>query len=197
MEATETQLIQEIQRGNPESLAHYLQLRRSDLLAVILSKMGPQLQQKVEADDIYQEVCSNAVRSAPEMTFSNDGPFGWFCELAERRIVDERRKFTSQKRDSDRERGIHGKEGGDPGIVNLLIASVTSPSRAFSRQQKEFQLLEALGQLPETQQVVLDLRYAKGKSTKEIADEIGKSDGATRVLLTRSIRKLKELMESG
>ena len=42
---------------------------------------------------------------------------------------------------------------------------------------------------------MLDLRYAKGKSTKEISKEIGKSDGATRVLLTRSLKKLKEIME--
>lgn len=195
MESSHHELIEAIKSGDPDSLIQYLEMRRNDLLSVILSKMGPALQKKVEAEDIYQEVCANAVRSLDEISFSDGGPFGWVCELANRRIVDEQRKFAAQKRDSSREIGIHAKGDQDVGLVNLLVASITSPSRAFSRQQKEFHLIEALGQLPENQQKVLDLRYAKGKSTKQIAEEIGKSDGATRVLLTRSLKKLKEILE--
>jgi RNA polymerase sigma-70 factor (ECF subfamily) len=195
MDTSHHELVTAIQAGDADSLMKYLELRRNDLLAVILSKMGPALQKKVEAEDIFQEVCANAIRSQKEINFTEAGPFGWFCELADRRIIDEQRKFKAQKRDSSKEVGIHAKPNEDVGLVNLLVASITSPSRAFSRQQKEFHLLEAMGQLPKTQQQVLDLRYAKGKSTKQIADEIGKSDGATRVLLTRSLKKLREIMD--
>lgn len=195
MNCSQQELIESIKRGDRSSLARYLELRRHDLLAVIFSKMGPSLQTKVEAEDIYQEVCAHALGSADQVQFTDEGPFGWFCQLAERRIIDEQRKFSAKKRDTKREVGIHGQRDDDVGLVNLLVASITSPSRAFSRQQKEFHLLAALGQLPANQQRVLDLRYGKGKSTKEIAEEIGKSDGATRVLLTRSLKKLKSIMD--
>lgn len=187
-------LIEEIAKGNRESLAEFFQIRRFDLLAVILSKMGPGLRKKVEAEDIFQEVCSTALQSLDKVQISDAGPFGWLCEIADRRIIDQQRKFSAGKRDSARETGIHGKSDEDVGLVNLLVASITSPSRAFSRHQKEFQLIQAMKQLPENQQQVLELRYSQGKSSKEIAAEIGKSDGATRVLLTRSLQKLKEVM---
>ncbi len=193
MDTAYHELIESIKQGNQDSLAEYLQLRRPDLLAVILSKMGPALQKKVEAEDIFQEVCSSAVKSLDQMDVK-DEPFGWFCELAGRRIIDEQRKFASLKRDSKREMGIHAQGDDDVGLVNLLVASITSPSRAFSRQQKEFHLLAAMKELPEIQQKVLDLRFAKGKSSKEIAEEIGKTDGATRVLITRSLKKLKDIV---
>ena len=195
MEKSPKELVDAIQTGDSDALAKYLDLRRPDLLAVIFSKMGPGLQKKVEAEDIYQEVCSTAIRSLKDIKFNDAGPFGWFCELADRRIIDEQRKFASQKRDSKKETGIYAKGDDDVGLVNLLVASITSPSRAFSRNQKEFQLIQALDKLPDTQQQVLELRYSQGKSTKEIAAQIGKSDGAIRVLLTRSLKKLKEIME--
>ncbi len=194
METSHHELLEAIKNGDADSLIQYLELRRGDLLSVILSKMGPALQKKVEAEDIYQEICASAVRSADQIQFTQAGPFNWFCELADRRIVDEQRKFASLKRDSSRERGIHGKGDDDIGLVNLLVASITSPSRAFSRQQKEFHLLEAMEQLPDLQKQVLDLRYSQGKSSKQIAERIGKSDGATRVLLTRALKSLKKLL---
>ncbi len=193
-ESIQQKLVEEIAKGNKESLAEFFQLRRFDLLAVILSKMGPGLRKKVEAEDIFQEVCSTAIQSLDSVQISDAGPFGWLCEIADRRIIDQQRKFAAGKRDSAREKGIHGKNDDDIGLVNLLVASITSPSRAFSRNQKEFKLVQAMKELPETQQQVLELRYSKGKSSKEIAAEIGKSDGATRVLITRSLQKLKEVL---
>jgi len=193
-EDTQEKLVEEIAKGNKDSLAEFFQLRRFDLLAVILSKMGPALRTKVEAEDIFQEVCTSALQSLDSVQITDAGPFGWLCEIAGRRVIDQQRKFASGKRDSSKETGIHGKSDEDVGLVNLLVASITSPSRAFSRHQKEFKLIEAMKELPETQQQVLELRYSQGKSNKEIAAAIGKSDGATRVLITRSLKKLKEVV---
>ena len=74
-------------------------------------------------------------------------------------------------------------------------ASITSPSQAFSRNAKEFKLLAAMQQMTAEQQKVLNLRYGENLPTKQIAEMIGKSDGATRVLLTRSLKKLEQLFD--
>ena len=71
---------------------------------------------------------------------------------------------------------------------------MTTPSGALSRDQREFRLLEALKNLPEESQTALRLRYVEGLPSKEIANQLGRTDGATRVLLTRSLARLQELL---
>ena len=197
MNPQEQSLIERITQGDENAMAEYLQYRRVDLLAVILSKMGPALRSKIEVDDIFQEVATQACKHMQELDFTAQSPFGWLCELAQRRIVDADRRFSAQKRARHHEVAIHGSgDQSQIGFANLLVASITSPSHAFSRKQKEFRLLEALAQLSEEQQASIKMRYAEGLSNKEIAQRIGKSDGATRVLLTRALQKLKTIVES-
>lgn len=195
MTQTASQLLEKIRNGQPEAMAQYLEHRKIELIGVIISKMGPALRSKVEPDDIYQEVCSDAVQNMDQVNFDDHDPFGWFCELAKRRIIDSRRRFSAQKRAANREVSIQPKsDDGSGGLVNLLVASITSPSQAFSRNQREFKLLQAMEQLTEQQRQVLHMRYGKSWPSKKIADEIGKSDGATRVLITRSLKKLEKLL---
>ena len=196
MTLSEAEIIERIRGGDVDCLGEYLARRRSDLTAFIVGKMSPALRQKVEADDIYQEVCSSALQSADQIDLSQYDLFGWFCQLAKRRIVDVQRRFAAQKRAADREVGLYvtPAEASRAGLINLLVASITSPSEVFSRQQREFKLLQALSQLPEQQQRVLRLRYVDSLPSKEIATRIGKSDGATRVLITRAIKRLENIM---
>jgi len=71
---------------------------------------------------------------------------------------------------------------------------MTTASKAFSRNQREMKLMTALEQLPEDQREALRLRYVEGLQSKEIAERIGKSDGAVRVMLSRSLSKLQEIL---
>ena len=194
---SDEQLINSIRDGDSKSVAIYLQRCRVPLLSFIVKNMSDALRRKIEADDIFQEIGSYAVQNVGEIDFAQHDPFGWFCEIARRRIVDAQRKFTAQKRNVQKEVGIFGRGSSNDqtGLVNLLVASITSPSAAFSRQQKEFRLLAAMGKLSDEQQEVLKLRYGQGMASKEIASQIGKSDGATRVLITRSLKKLEGLLD--
>ena len=111
--------------------------------------------------------------------------------------MDAGRRFSgSQKRDARREVGLHGApDAGDGGgLVDLLVASITSPSKAFSRDQREFHLWAAFEKLPEDCRAALHLRYVEALPTKEIAARMGKTDGAVRVMLTRSLKKLETLL---
>ena len=195
MSDREKELTEKIAAGNSDAMADYIQMRRGDLLAVILNKMGPALRRRIEADDILQEVASTAVTSMKDLDFTERGPFGWLCEITQRKIIDAERRFSSQKRGAHREVGIHGSpDQSQIGIANLLIASITSPSRAFSRNEKEFLLLDALDKMPDEQCRVLQMRYRDGLTPRDIAKQIGKTDGATRVLLTRALQKLREMV---
>jgi len=54
------------------------------------------------------------------------------------------------------------------------------------------QVMEGLTQLSEDRRDALIMRFALGMSNREIARALGRSDGATKVLIHRSIKQLEE-----
>lgn len=193
----ESVLVEKLRKGDTEALAQYLNLRSRHLLAYIERQLGAALRRKLEPDDIFQEVSIEVVRSLGSIDLSERDPFSWLCQVAERRIIDaHRRFFEAQKRDAGREAPL-GTPGGDTqhaAIVDMLAASMTTASQAFSRNLREVKLFEALQKLPEDQREALRLRYVEGLPSKEIAERLGKTDGAIRVMLTRSLGKLQDLL---
>jgi RNA polymerase sigma-70 factor (ECF subfamily) len=179
-----------------EALAAFLEERRAPLLAYIERQLGAALRRKVEPEDILQEVAAEALRSAASYSPAPGDLFGWLCQLAERRIIDAHRRFAARKRDASREVPLSGAGGDETraGLINLLVASMTSPSQAFSRNQREQQLNAALLALPPEHRELLRLRFVERLPTKEIAQRLGKSDGAIRVLLTRLLRRLQQML---
>jgi RNA polymerase sigma-70 factor (ECF subfamily) len=186
-----------LRRHDAAALAEFLESHRPQLMAFIERQLGTALRRKVEPEDVFQEASTEAVRALPTTELGDRDPFSWLCQIAERRIIDlHRRFFDAQKRDAGREvaLGAGGSETGQVGLINMLVASMTTPSKAFSRNARELRLQEALAKLPEDQREALRLRYVESLPSREIAEKIGKSDAAVRVMLTRSIKKLQELL---
>src|SRR5436190_11943711 len=199
------ELIARIHQRDTQALADFIAAHRPQLMAFIERQLGTGLRRKVEPDDVFQEASAEAVRALPTTTLGDRDPFSWLCQIAERRIIDlHRRHFGAQKRDAGREVSLGSPGGGGGGsdatqggggLINLLVASMTTPSQAFSRNAREACLLRAMQKLPSDQQEALRLRYIENLPSKQIAEKIGKSDAAVRVMLTRSLKKLHELLE--
>jgi RNA polymerase sigma-70 factor (ECF subfamily) len=197
MPGSREELVERIRQRDAEALARFASGESGPLLAYIQRQMGARLRRKLEPEDVLQEVTAEAVRLLPEVDFADREPFGWLCQLAQRRIIDaHRRFFEAQKRDAGREVSL-GSASDDSQrgeLINLLVATMTTASKAYSRNQREMRLLQALSTLPEDRRQVLHLRYVEGLPTKEIAERVGKTDGAVRVLLTRSLARLQEVL---
>lgn len=195
--ANEDDVIARVRQGDEQALGEFLDLRRRPLMAYIERNLGTALRRKVEAEDIFQEASAEAVRSFGDVDLSERDPFGWLCQVAERRIIDAHRKFFGTlKRDAAREIPLQSS-GGDTsrgGVIDLLIASITTPSQAFSRDAREFKMQQAIDALPEQQRQALRWRYVEGLPSKQIAERLGKSDGAVRVMLTRAVGKLQKML---
>ena len=56
------------------------------------------------------------------------------------------------------------------------------------------QVIEKLDDLPEDRRDALIMRFALGMDNREIARALGRSDGATKVLIHRAIKQLEEAM---
>ena len=193
----EQQLIDRVRKGDSAALGEFIALRTPQLLAFIGKRMNDGLRRKVEPSDILQELTLSCLNAIADVELGDRDPFSWLCQQAERRIIDaHRHHFGAQKRSAAKEIGLQSSTGqdGGGGLGDLIASSMTSPSNAFSRNQKEFHLLEALSALPEEAREALRLRYLEGLPSKEIAEQLGKTDGAVRVLLSRSLTKLQQVL---
>ncbi len=189
-------LCQRIHQGDAEALGQFIELHRPQLSAYLDRELGSALRAKVEVEDLLQELAADAVRRVADANVPADAVFSWLCQIGKQRLIDLHRRFSAKKRAASKEVALDRGGDDDGGIIDLLVSSVTSPSRVLSRNDKEVRMLDALSQLPEDQQRALNLFYIQNWPTKRIAEELGKSDAAVRVMLTRSREKLKELMRS-
>src|SRR5215211_5122541 len=57
-------------------------------------------------------------------------------------------------------------------------------------------ILEGVHELPDDRREALIMRFALGMDNREIARALGRTDGATKVLIHRAIRQLEELVEA-
>ncbi len=194
----DTSILAKIRSGDQTAMAEFLDQRRPQLLAFLHKNLSDAMRRKVDPEDLAQEVHMECVRVLADVEIGDQDPFNWVCKVAERRIIDaHRHHFGAQKRDAAREVGL-GSPGGDTGqagLINLLVASMTSPSQAFSRDQREFKLLQAIQTLPQENQEALRMRYIENLPSKEIAKKLEKSDVAVRVMLSRSLNKLRDVLE--
>jgi len=192
-------LLKGISEGSVESLAEFLKVNQKQLMAFISRRLGEALRNKIEVEDVFQEVSAEAVRSITPDFPGEREPFSWLCHMAERKIVDaHRHHFEAQKRDARKERALEGGSSGsgEGGMINMLVKSMTTPSAAFSRNAREMRLYEALSELSADQQEAVRMKYIENKPSKEIATALGKSDAAVRVMLTRTMKQLHEILDA-
>ncbi|EMI52310.1 RNA polymerase sigma factor [Rhodopirellula sallentina] len=203
MNADET-LIARIESRDVEALAEYIAIHRDKLAGFVRSITGEHLLAVTELDDLIQEISATAIAGLSSAPLEQYAPMQWLQQIARRRVVDAHRfHFDAKIRDFSKQKSLHapatsaGGSGdeGDGGLERLLAASMTSPSAAVSRDVRMHRMSEAIGTLNEDQQRAIRLRYVEGLPTKAIAEELGKTDVAVRVLLSRSMRELEKQLE--
>lgn len=183
--------------SSSDDLAAFIEAHRRQLLSYVDRNIGPALKSRLEPEDIVQEVIISALAAPEQFNAEGRDPFRLLCQLAEQRIIDAHRHHVgAKKRSASREVSMDAPAGGGDGFgfVDLLVASITSPSQAFSHDQKEFRLQQAIADLNDEQKEILRLRFVEGLPTKDIAERMGKSDGAIRVMLTRTVAQLQEVL---
>ena len=79
--------------------------------------------------------------------------------------------------------------------TGLLSATHTTEDLVEGRDELA-RILEGVKELPDDRREALIMRFALGMDNREIARTMGRSDGATKVLIHRAIRQLEEIVGS-
>ena len=80
-------------------------------------------------------------------------------------------------------------------LEDAQVVSAPHTTEALVEGREELQrVLEGVSQLPDDRREALIMRFALGMDNREIARALGRTDGATKVLLHRAIKQLEELV---
>ena len=80
-------------------------------------------------------------------------------------------------------------------MQRALAAPLSSPSSLISRREQAVLLADALEKLPAHYREVFLMRNLEHIPFEQIAVRMGRSSGAVRMLWTRTIKKLSQLLE--
>jgi len=80
--------------------------------------------------------------------------------------------------------------------ASVLSAPHDTEALVEGRERLE-RIIEGVRELPDDRREALIMRFALGMGNREIARALGRSDGATKVLLHRATRQLQEIVSQG
>lgn len=126
---------------------------------------------------------------------SEDERVPWLRRVFANNLLDEIRKFRTQRRDVDRERSIQKSLENSASRVNdWLAAEQSSPSRKLMRSEDSVRLAKALACLTPEQREAIELHHLKGLALEEIGQRMGRNKGAVAGLIFRGKQRLQELL---
>jgi RNA polymerase sigma-70 factor (ECF subfamily) len=136
-----------------------------------------------QAEDMTEEVFVRAWIALPKYKPQGHRLSSWLYRIAQNLIVDHYRKQSSRLEVEESE-------------MEHLPDSQLPPEDQVSGLQDMESLAKAVQQLGDAEQQVIILRFVEGLSHREIADVIGKSEGASRVIQHRALEALAGLLET-
>ncbi len=158
--------------------------------------LGPVVRSKEAVSDIVQSAARELFETLDGFTFRGDDAFrGYLCRVAANKILEKKRYYLAQRRDTGREEHI------DPAEYEQLEeldadSNPRSPQRIAMRREELARLQELFDGLDERDRRILSMRKVFGISAAEIAREleIGESTVRWRLseIMTRLALRLRE-----
>jgi RNA polymerase sigma-70 factor (ECF subfamily) len=192
------QLIAHARGGDPEALGRLLDLYRNYLKLVARSLIGAALRVKVEPSDLVQETFLKAHREFAGFAGRGEPELiAWLRRILARTVADQVKHHRRKGRDHMRQESLDLLlERSDATIHQALASYGGSPSERASRREQAVLLADAVSQLPPDYREVFILRTLEHVPFEEIADIMGRSVGAVRMLWARTLERLNRMLEN-
>lgn len=171
-EAEERRLVEAAQR-DPARFADVYE----KYFELVYAYVARRVRSRHEAEDLTAEVFHKALRNLPRFKWTGAPFAAWLFRIASNMITD-RAKRTA------REQSVALDEDLAPSAATKLQSSVEE----VERQAHLFRLVD---ELAEDQRRVVVMRFADEKSIREIAQTLGRSEGAVKQLQFRALQNLR------
>ena len=137
---------------------------------------------KVEAEDITQQVFLKALQSISSFRWKGIPFSAWLFKIAHNQVVDYLRKKTKQA---------------TVPVDESKVSSVSDTQLLVEQKLDIKQLLSATKRLTEAQREVISLRFAGELPIAQAAQIMGKSQGAVKALQHSAIVALRKVLSAG
>jgi RNA polymerase sigma-70 factor (ECF subfamily) len=159
-------LLVEAARKDPSRFAELYELHFERVYAYVARRMG----NRQEAEDITSEVFQNALANIGKFEWRGVPFTAWLLRIASNATADRWRQRSH-------EQGNPGKEAGE--------------EADFEQADERARLFRLVKTLPGEQRRVVEMRFAEEKSIREIAEALGRSEGAVKQLQFRGLETLR------
>jgi RNA polymerase sigma-70 factor (ECF subfamily) len=171
------------------------------LYVLARAQLGKRLRAKCAPSDIVQQTLLEAYRDFACFQGQHEGELlAWLRRILAHNLFNEVRRHGALQRDAGREVSLDqvraGVDHSSLLLQRCLAAGGPSPSEAAQEHESALCLAEALSRLPEDYQTVLLLRVFEELSAEEVAQRMGRSAGAVRMLQMRALTALRQEMNS-
>jgi RNA polymerase sigma-70 factor (ECF subfamily) len=171
----EQSLARRVQQGDNEAFAQLYEEHFDKIYRYVVLRIG----NKVEAEDLTQQVFLNAIRSISSFKWKGVPFSAWLFRIAHNLVVDylrkEAKRITTPLDDS-------------------MVDSGSNPQKLTEQRLDIEQLALAAKQLTKLQREVIRLRFAGELSVAEVAKVMGKSQGAVKALQHSAVIALRKVL---
>jgi RNA polymerase sigma-70 factor, ECF subfamily len=188
-ERSDKWLVQETLAGNKDafSVLHRRYYARIYRLALFRTRSAP------DAEDIAAETFVKAITHLATYRFQGESLFPWLARIASNLVVDMTRRQSGMAAVS-----LNSTINGQiRALIEGLPSNSPDPHALAERQETQALVRKAILALPREQSEAVLLRYLGDLSLNEIADAMGKSEGAIKSLLHRAVANLRRLLAEG
>ncbi|HEY7329442.1 MAG TPA: sigma-70 family RNA polymerase sigma factor [Gemmataceae bacterium] len=197
-----SELIQRCRNGETVARDQLFARYQHYLYVLAQAQLGKRLRAKCAPSDIVQQTLLEAHRDFAGFQGQHEGELlAWLRRILAHNLFNEVRRYGALQRDASREVSLDqvraGVDHSSLLLQRCLAASGPSPSKAAQEHESAVRLANALSRLPEDHQTVLLLRVFEERPAEEVAQRMGRSAGAVRMLQMRALTALRQEMESG
>lgn len=178
--------------GDDSARRRLFEAGRSYLAVAAAYHLQRRLRAKVDVSDVVQETLLDAHGGFDRFAGTTAGEWlAWLRRIAARNALDAAKRYRgTAKRDAGREVPLDGDADG-AGRIDP-VSPISSPSERLLRGERELLLAEAIDGLPPDQREVVLLRNVERLPFEDVAERMGRSAGACRMLWMRALAGLRE-----
>ena len=163
------------------------------------AQLGRLVRAKCDASDVVQMTLLEAHRDLRQFTGREEAELlAWMRRILAHNLFNEHRRFSAKRRQATREVSIDHVLGGiEQSSLSLgrgLADSAPPPSQLAAKREAAVAMADCLAQLPEDYRTVLVLRILEGLPAEEVAERMGRTAGAVRMLQLRALGAMRKLM---
>ena len=178
-------MVRDARAGDTHALGRLYDTYRDRVVRFATGRLGD----AEKAEDVTSETFESVLRNLGSYRAGTDFE-AWLFTIARRRVADHFRRRSRRREVGLDEAAYPTHLGGLPGS----LPAVAGPEEAVLAAERRAEVAGAFRRLRADQQEVLALRVLGGLSAVQVADVLGKSEGAVRVAQHRALRSLRELM---